>query len=80
MPQLLYLWEEDLVTSVQEAGWAPGPVLTGAEDLAPTGIQPLDLPDNSKSLYWLHYLSPQISIQIYGKLPYLETPFPRYDG
>ena len=30
MPQLLYLWEEDLVASVQEAGSAPGPVLKDA--------------------------------------------------
>ena len=26
-------------THVQEAGWAPGPVWTGAENLAPTGIR-----------------------------------------
>ena len=51
MPQLLYLWEEDLVTSVQETGRAPGPVLKGADNLAPTGIQSLDLPAHSKSLY-----------------------------
>jgi len=24
---------------LHEAGWAPGPVWTGAENLAPTGIQ-----------------------------------------
>jgi len=51
MPQLLYFWEEDLVTSVQEAGWAPGPVLIGADNLAPTGIQSLHLPAHSKLLY-----------------------------
>jgi len=27
---------------VQEAGWAPGPVWTGAENLAPTGIRSSD--------------------------------------
>jgi len=27
------------VPIVQEAGWAPGPVWTGAENLAPTGIR-----------------------------------------
>ena len=27
------------MTIVQEAGWAPGPVWTGAENLAPTGIR-----------------------------------------
>ena len=28
------------VTIVQEAGWAPGPVWTGAENLAPPGFDP----------------------------------------
>ena len=30
---------KDPVPIVQEAGWAPGPGWTGAENLAPTGIQ-----------------------------------------
>jgi hypothetical protein len=30
---------KDPVPIVQEAGWAPGPVCTGAENLASTGIQ-----------------------------------------
>ena len=34
----LYPWERDPVPIVQEAGWAPGPVWTGAENLTPTGI------------------------------------------
>ena len=29
---------KDPVPIVQEAGWAPGPVWTGAENLGPTGI------------------------------------------
>jgi len=29
---------KDLVPIAQEAGWAPGSVWTGAENLAPTGI------------------------------------------
>jgi len=29
---------------VQEAGWAPGPVGTGVENLAATGIRSLDHP------------------------------------
>jgi hypothetical protein len=29
---------KDPVSIVQEAGWAPGPVWTGAKNLAPTGI------------------------------------------
>ena len=42
---------------VQEAGWAPGPVWTGAENLAPTGIRSLDRPARSQSLYRLRYPS-----------------------
>jgi len=30
--------EKDPVSIVQEAGWAPGPVRTGAEKLVPTSI------------------------------------------
>jgi len=44
-----------LVPLVQEAGWAPGPVWTGAENLAPTGIQSPDCPARSQSLYRLSY-------------------------
>jgi len=47
------------VPIVQEAGWAPGPVWIGAENLAPTGILSPDLPACSKSLYQLRYPSPQ---------------------
>ena len=36
---------------LQEPGWAPRPVLTGAENLAPTWIQFPDSPACSKSLY-----------------------------
>ena len=39
-------------------GWAPEPVWTGAENLAPTGIRSLDRPVRSKSLYRLSYLGP----------------------
>jgi hypothetical protein len=44
---------------VQEAGWAPGPVWTGAENLAPTGIQSPYLPSRSQSLYRLSYPAPR---------------------
>jgi hypothetical protein len=40
---------------VQEAGCAPGPVWTGAENLAPTGTRSPDRPARSESLYWLSY-------------------------
>jgi hypothetical protein len=41
------------VPIVQEAGWAPGPVWTGAENIAPTGIRSPDCPARSQSLYRL---------------------------
>jgi hypothetical protein len=46
---------KDPVPIVQETGWAPGPVWTGAENLAPTGIQSPDRPARSQSLYRLSY-------------------------
>jgi hypothetical protein len=45
---------EDPVPIVQEAGWAPGPVWTGA----PSGIRSPDRPDRSESLYRLRYPAP----------------------
>ena len=38
---------KDPVPIVQEAGWAPRPVLTGAENLASTAIRSPDLPARS---------------------------------
>jgi hypothetical protein len=38
MPWPLYPWGKKLVSIVQEARWAPGPLSTGAENLFPTGI------------------------------------------
>jgi hypothetical protein len=55
-PQLLFTPRKDPVPIVQEAGWAPGPVWTGAENLAPTGIRSADCPARSQSFskrwYW----------------------------
>jgi hypothetical protein len=51
---------------VQEAGWAPRPVWTGAANLASTGIRSPDRPTRSESLYRLRYgqgrprLSPEV--------------------
>jgi hypothetical protein len=50
---------KDPVTIVQEAGWAPGPVWIGAENLAPTGIRSPYFPARSESLYRLSYPGPQ---------------------
>ena len=49
---------KDVVPIVQEAGWAPGPVWIGAENLTPTGIRFPDLPACSESLYRLSYPGP----------------------
>jgi hypothetical protein len=46
---------------VQEAGWALGPVWTGAENLAPTRIRSTDRPGLSLSLYQLSYLAHSIA-------------------
>ena len=46
---------KDPVPIVQEAGWAPGPVWTGAENLAPTGIGSPDRTARSHKLYRLSY-------------------------
>jgi hypothetical protein len=40
---------------VQEAGWVLGPFWTCAKNLAPTGIQSMDRPARSQSLYLLSY-------------------------
>ena len=55
MPWPLFTPGKDTVPIVQEAGWAPGPVWTGAENLAPTRIRSPDRPARSQSLYWLSY-------------------------
>ena len=43
------LGRNDPILTVQEAGWAPGPVWTGAENLAPTGFLSPDHPARSES-------------------------------
>jgi hypothetical protein len=40
---LLYPQKSKLVSTVQEVGWAFGPVWKGLENLAPTGVQSLDI-------------------------------------
>ena len=39
-PRPLFTTGKDPVPIVQEAGWDPGPVWTGAENLAPLGFDP----------------------------------------
>ena len=49
-PRSLFTPGKDPLPNVQEAGWAPGPVWTGAEHLAPTGIRSPDRPACNQSL------------------------------
>ena len=44
---------KDPVPVVREAGWAPGPVWTGAKNLASTRFRSLDRPARSESPYRL---------------------------
>jgi len=46
---------EDPVPTLQEAGWAPGPVCTGSENVAATGIRSPGRPARSESLYRMDY-------------------------
>ena len=50
---------KDPVSIVQEAGWAPGPVWTGVENPAPTGIRSPDRPARSQTLPGPHLLAVQ---------------------
>ena len=57
---------KDPVLIVQEAGWAPGPVWMGAENLARTGIRSSDRPARSESLYRLSYPGRQTGLMSVG--------------
>ena len=46
---------KDPVPIVQESGWAPGHVWTGAETFAPTGIRSPDCQASSEPLYQLRH-------------------------
>jgi hypothetical protein len=51
---------KDQVPTAQEAGWAPGLVWTGADNIAPNGIRSLYRAARSESLYRLSYPGPYI--------------------
>ena len=55
---------KDPVSIVRKAGWAPGPVWTDAENLAPTGIRSPDRAVLSESLYRLSYRGPVCYIRM----------------
>ena len=61
-----------LVPIAQEAGWASGPVWTGAENHAPTGIRSPDRPARRQSLYRTRYPAHK------GDVMSLKFSFPKY--
>ena len=58
-----YAPERDPIPTVKKTGWVPGPVWTGAKNLAPTGTRPPNRPARSESLYRLSYPGPPDCIQ-----------------
>ena len=54
-PRPIFIPGKDPVPIVQEAGWAPGPVWTVAENLSTTGFRHPDRSARSESLYRLSY-------------------------
>jgi len=56
----LYSWERDPVPTTQEAGWAPGLVWTGAENIAPHGFNPWTVEPIASS-YQVCYPGPQVA-------------------
>jgi hypothetical protein len=69
-PRPLYSRKRDLVLIVQQAGWAPGPVWAGTENLASTGIRLPARPARNEMLYRLRYPGPYmlevVSFKHYG--------------
>ena len=72
MPRPFFTPGKDPVPIVQEAGWVPGPVWTGAENLDPTGIRSPDRPARSQSLYQLSYL---VYLQVETCSKFLSTSY-----
>jgi len=78
-PRPLFTSVKDPVPTVQEAGWDPGPVWTGAENLVPTGNRSPDRPARSQSLYRLSYTDHVNSVKnecsLLGFFTVLQGPF-----
>ena len=55
---------KDPVPIVQEAGWDPGLVWTGAENFTHTGIRSPDRSARSESLYRLSYPRPRLILVV----------------
>jgi len=62
-PRSLYTSGKDPVPFVQEAGWTTGPVWTGAENFALTGIRSPNLPARSQPPYRLRYPALLVTVQ-----------------
>ena len=67
MPRPLYFRESNPVSIVEEAGWTPKPVWTGAENLDPTGIRSPYRLARSEALYRLSYPGPRPSLNMASK-------------
>jgi len=73
-------WERQSVSTVQEAGWVPRPIWTGAQNIAPAGIRSPNRPTLSKSSYQLRYIvGPSVNVRYYKMS--LSSEFPvSYSG
>ena len=79
-PRPLFTTVKDLVSIVWLDGWAPGPVWTGAENLASTGIRSPHRPARSQSLYRLRYHFVLITlVKKHGEGNILIWSFDRFD-
>jgi len=59
MPQPLYSPERELVPTIKEAGWAPGPAWMGMENLIPHWDSISRPSSPYKALFPLYYCGPQ---------------------
>jgi hypothetical protein len=73
-PRPLFTPGKDPVAIVQEAGWAPGPVWTGAENLAPPGFDPRTVQPVA-SRYTDYATRPKCFIDTAPKLACHSTPY-----
>ena len=74
----LYPWQKDKVPNTQEVRRAAGPVRTGEENLAPTGIRSPDRLDHREALYRLSYPGTRYSMtttNMYVKLIHMIIVF-----
>jgi hypothetical protein len=72
-PRPLFTPGNDPVPIVQEAGWAPGPVWTDAENIAPTEIRSPDRPARSSVAIPTELPGPHDINVLSGKRTYLKS-------